>query len=713
VVYILKERTGMKGNNRRSGIVFLGDIPWGTHICQLYSGKDDLLEILAPYFRAGLENNELCMWIASGTPEENEISGAMQKVMPDLDEYIKKGRFKIIPYDEWYLINNEFDAERVMALWDKVLGQALADGYEGIRAAGDTAWLQKKHWESFRKYEEAINGVIEKYRMIAFCAYPFKKCEASEVLDVIQNHEFTVIRQDNEWKVLGSRLFKKEERKLDEAEKKYRMVVDNSSDIIFSFDTSGKVDFISPNIYQLLGYKQEDVTGGDWLQLIHPDERESIRNNLSNVAENELRPRYIFRVLKKDGNIAFMEAISRFIAGSEGKTAYMVGVIRDITERRRIEAELEKTERLEMLGIFAGGIAHDFNNMLTPILGNIGLLKIRHSSRKEEKELLEEAENAGRRAKELTRHLLTFARGGEPVKKPAKTVKLIKDSVNFALHGSDLKPEFLIQKDLWQTEVDSGQINQAISNIILNARQAVKGGGLITIRADNAVVRQGENGLKEGRYVKIGIQDKGPGISEEHIGKIFNPFFTTKKGGIGLGLSIAYSIIKRHDGAVTVESETGRGTTFNIYIPASSNGTKTEETAKAFYEGKGNILLMDDEEQVRNTMGRVLMHFGYSVSFAREGREAIDLYSKALNSKDPFDAVIVDMIIPGGLGGKETAVELLKISPGARIVVTTGYSDDPVISDYKKYGFAAAIPKPCSVDVISSVMHGVVKGRRD
>jgi CheY-like chemotaxis protein len=306
--------------------------------------------------------------------------------------------------------------------------------------------------------------------------------------------------------------------------------------------------------------------------------------------------------------------------------------------------------------------------------------------------------------------LLTFSKGGAPIKKTESITEVIKDSAEFALRGSNVKCEFFIPNDIWPTEIDKGQISQVISNLIINADQAMPGGGIIKVRVENLVV-SAEHALpiKEGKYVKIEIEDEGIGIHKEHLARIFDPYFTTKQRGSGLGLATSYSIIKKHDGYITVESELGVGTTFYIYLPASS---KQILTKKEFEErpilGKGRILVMDDEKVVRDVTGILLKHIGYDVEFAKDGVEAIELYKKAEESKQPFDAVIVDLTVQGGMGGEQMIKKLLEIDPNVKAIVSSGYSTDAIMSNFKQYGFSGVVTKPYRIAELSETLYKVL-----
>jgi signal transduction histidine kinase len=385
----------------------------------------------------------------------------------------------------------------------------------------------------------------------------------------------------------------------------------------------------------------------------------------------------------------------------------------EITERRKMQEELIKARKLESLGILAGGIAHDFNNLLTAILGNISLSKLYADQNEEVHKRLSEAENASIRARELTQQLLTFAKGGSPIKRPTDIKDLIKDSVSLALRGSKVKSEFLFEDDLFGVEVDGGQLAQVINNITINSKQSMPEGGVLKVEIRNIVDGSKEQtGLSKQSFVCISIEDEGIGIPDSYISKIFDPYFTTKQDGQGLGLATSYSIIKKHDGIISVESETGKGTKFNIYLPALYrevsivNEEKGEE--EEVLNGKGRILVMDDEIGIREIISVMLSRIGYSVVSVKDGDEAIREYKQAFDSSKAYDVVILDLTIPGGKGGHKTLEDLYQIDPKVKAIVSSGYSNDPVMSEYKKYGFFGCVAKPFKTSELNAVLSKVI-----
>jgi len=391
----------------------------------------------------------------------------------------------------------------------------------------------------------------------------------------------------------------------------------------------------------------------------------------------------------------------------------MISTVMDITAQKQmreqqaaLESRLQLTQKMESVGVLAGGIAHDFNNLLTAILGNLDLARDEEDPA-ERAESLAQASRACIDATDLTRQLLTFAKGGEPVKKVLEIKDLIADTVAFALRGSNVKAEYRFDDEPLTVEVDEGQIKQVIQNLVINAKQAMPAGGTVKIQATHAR-RLDPASNTEQRIVRIALRDWGCGIAEHDLLRIFEPYFTTKpKGsGTGLGLATAYSIIRRHGGTISVTSRLGEGTSFLVELPACDKEvTGTVGGHAHVVDGRGQrILIMDDEAAIRNLAARMLSKCGYRTEAVPDGAAALNAYAEAMRSHQPFAAVILDVTIPGGMGGRDTIARLKAIDPNVKAVVSSGYSDANESSEYQEQGFVASLQKPYKLQDLASTM---------
>jgi len=501
------------------------------------------------------------------------------------------------------------------------------------------------------------------------------------------------------------------------AAEKERLVVTLRSigDGVISTDIEGRVILLNKVAERLTGWEQHEALGRpleEIFSLLDGQTRSPVENPVASVLRNG-------QVAMLSGQMLLIarNGVEREIADSaapiRNAQSEMVGavlVFRDETEKNRMTADMLKVKKLESVGILAGGIAHDFNNILAAILGNIDLALRLPCDEKATRTLLEAAKKASLRAKNLTGQLLTFAKGGEPVKRLAAIGEVILDSAEFILRGSKVRGDFQLPDDLWPVPVDSGQISQVIQNIILNADQAMPDGGVVEISCRNVHQEESEGDL--GDYVSIVIRDHGPGIPAHLLDSIFDPYFTTKAEGHGLGLAVTHSIVAKHGGRITVESEEGQGTTFTICLPASPKEKISEEPVVRVKKvvGQVRILVMDDDKMVRTLTRSVLEYLGYMVVLAADGEEALRLYREHREAGTPIDLAILDLTIPGGMGGKETMKELLALDPQAKAIVASGYSNDPVMASYREYGFAAMLSKPFAVKELSAEIDRVLAG---
>ncbi len=482
-------------------------------------------------------------------------------------------------------------------------------------------------------------------------------------------------------------------------------------------DLDGRITLINRAAEELTGWREGDAQGQPVdrvFRIVNEFTREPYGNPFEKVLESGQvvdLPNHTI-LLSRDGREISVADSGAPIFDKDHKVIGVVLVFRDVTKEKQIQKEMLKIEKLESIGVLAGGIAHDFNNILAGILGNIELASMTINPDHKATKYLEMAEKATLRATSLTQQLLTFAKGGEPIKKVSSLKEIIIDSTSFVLSGTNIKCEYDFSDSLWAAEVDKGQISQVIQNFVINARHAMSQGGKITIRCSNVSKDRAEELLlgPVDNYIEIVIRDEGIGIPQDYLSKIFEPFFTTKKKGSGLGLSICHSIIRKHGGHIRVSSEPGQGTTFYIYLPAVvTKQTKQFSNKTVPPKANGRILVMDDEKMVREIAKDMLENLGYEIVTVADGQMAIEAYKKEMERGRPFDAVILDITVPGGLGGEDTIKELLKIDEDATVIVSSGYANDPIMSSYERFGFKACISKPYSLRELSKVLGQVNK----
>ena len=492
---------------------------------------------------------------------------------------------------------------------------------------------------------------------------------------------------------------------LRESEERARTLLDAITEIVTLIDTEGTVLASNEVAARRLGLTVDELEGRNLFDQFPPGAAKPRKEAIDKVIQTGKAVR-----VDIDDNGRILDSHCYPLLDGQGKVIQVAVFAVDVTDRQKLHEERLKVEKLESLGILAGGLAHDFNNILTTIMGNISFAKMDMDRGCETYEALRDAENASYRAKNLTQQLLTFARGGAPVKETASLSEVIRESGNFVLKGSNVRCDFTIPENIWPAEIDVGQISQVTQNLIINADQAMPDGGVIKIEVENRVIGAKDAlPLPSGKYIQVTIRDQGMGIPEKHLPKIFDPYFSTKDKGSGLGLATALSIIRKHGGHITVDSELGAGTVFYIYLAASERDMAEAKAIEGEpIKGHGKIMIMDDEEPIRNLGFQVLTRLGYEVALASDGDEAMALFKKAKKAGEPFDAVILDLTIPGGRGGKETINQLKEIDPKVKAMIASGYSDHPVMADFRDYGFIGVVSKPFNLNKLSQVLHDVL-----
>jgi len=471
-------------------------------------------------------------------------------------------------------------------------------------------------------------------------------------------------------------------------------------DAVITTDTRGNIVRMNPVAEKLTGWDINDAKGmelGKVFNIINANTRQPIANPVKRVLKsgNIVGLANHTLLIAKNGNEYQIADSAAPIKDTKGNTGGVVLVFKDVTKEYMMQEALQKTARLDSLAILSGGIAHDFNNLLGGIFGNIDMAD-ELSDNPKVKRYLKRTLTTIDRARNLTSQLLTFAKGGVPDRKAGPILPFIRKAVDFALSGSNISCKYDVSDNLWYCIFDENQIGQVIDNLIINAQQAMPLGGTINVAVRNVLIPKNDHPiLQEGMYVKISIRDSGIGISKDVLDRIFDPFFTTKEKGHGLGLATCYSIINRHKGHIEVQSEPGKGTTFHILLPATSKlKEKSVVNVLKEHKGKGTILVMDDEEVIRFVLSDMLNSFGYNVITKSNGKEVLEYLSSELKTQTNLAAMIFDLTIPGGVGGKEIIEEIGKLDLYVPVFVTSGYSEDPIMANPQKYGFSASIRKP-------------------
>ncbi len=495
---------------------------------------------------------------------------------------------------------------------------------------------------------------------------------------------------------------------LTKSESLFRNLTESTPVAIF-IHQGGLIAYANPAFSAITGYDGEEILGKNFWDFIHEDSRELVKSRGQRRLGGDRPPSgYAVKFVRKDGSLGWVELMGKPIEYRGAPAILGTGV--DISEQRRAEAELLQSQKLESLGVLAGGIAHDFNNIVTVILSEITMARWRlRDDREEACRRLESAEKAALQARDLTQQILTFSQGGAPVRKEIRLGPLLEDSIEFALSGANVECRRQIADRLWTVRADQGQLRQVIHNLIINANQAMPDGGTILVTAENLELEAEQSTrLPAGPYVRLSVHDHGQGIAPQVLPKIFDPYFTTKDEGTGLGLATSYSIIKRHNGVIQVDSRPGFGSTVQVYLPATPEvEPEACDDREISTPGTGKVLLMDDDQNILEVVSELLEVLGYRVETASDGQQAIACYAAAFAAGRSFDVVIMDLTVPGGMGGAQALPELRKIDPHARVIVSSGYCNDPVLANFQHHGFDDIVTKPFTIDDLARVIESV------
>jgi len=495
----------------------------------------------------------------------------------------------------------------------------------------------------------------------------------------------------------------------------FSTTINRISDAIILTDETGNIVFLNSKAEELLDVSYPEAVEqhySDLITLLDPVLQESIpapiNQTLDSSAESSLEKMVLLQ--GKSGEQHLVEVSSAPILSEEDAMPGAVLILRNVTDQRRMEEELWQAKKLESVGELAGKYAHDFNNILASLLGDIALGKIHCDRQEKVLQYLKNAEKSTERARQLTSQLLTLTTGGRPNSSSTALPELVGEAMEFALRNSSIRSRIAIPEDIHLLEIDAGQIKNVLHNIIVNAKEALPGGGTISVTAENADIFNGQSvgSLVHGSYVKIQISDDGTGIPVEYLPQVFEPFFSTKDHGNGLGLASAYSIVKNHGGHIEISSEIDQGTTVTLYLPAHISGKSAEGNEEQMTAPSGKILVMDDEQRTREFCGELLEYLGHRVFYAPTGEDALEMYRVAKEKAQAFDAVILDLTVPGGMGGKSAIKRLLEYDPDAKAIVSNGYFNDPVMANYSEYGFQGVITKPYALDEVNRVVQEVL-----
>ena len=613
-------------------------------------------------------------------------------------EYRLKYAEKIAKLGHW-----EMDIATGKSIWSDEFFRICGIAPQSIEPTADIGF-QLIHPEDREKASEIIQSAIENQS-----EYDIEKriVRPDNTIRTVQSKGVVITENGQTKKLVGTfhdiTDLKKAVKALKQSEEMYRLLADNISDVIWILDTENlKFRYVSPSVEKLLGYTTEEILNMDikvlftessfkYFNSVASERRERFKQGHKEVFKDQ------YKQIHKDGHIVEVEVHARYTMNPGNNNVEAIGVSRDISNRKRLENKLIQQHKIEAIGTLAGGIAHDFNNILGIISGNISYALSLMDQDNEIYEALIDVKEGNIQAHTLTKQLLTFAKGGAPVKQTEDINQLIQKSANFVTRGSNVKCYFEFDEDLWAVDVDSGQISQTINNLVINANQAMPKGGKILIRSENIEIKKTDTlPLPSGNYVKISIKDQGIGIAEKNIDNIFDPYFSTKQKGKGLGLATTYSIIKNHGGHIHVKSRVEQGTTFMIYLPASKMDRIQIEDAQQIMNNNSQykILIMDDEEYILNMTERLFTKMGHELTVSKDGDQAVKLYQEAHELNKPFDLVILDLTISGGMGGEETIKVLQQIDPEVKAIVSSGYSNNPVMANYKANGFQGVLLKP-------------------
>lgn len=498
----------------------------------------------------------------------------------------------------------------------------------------------------------------------------------------------------------------RERREMEDRYRKYEFIVNTTTHFMTLISREYVYEAANDAFCRAVGRSRENVLGKSVMDIWGEKTfQQEIKRHLDRCFSGEVVEQYQAAIQFPALGLRQYEVMCNPYLNAAGDVTHAVVVSRDVSDRLAIDNQLWQRQKLDSIALLSGGIAHDFNNLLTVIIGNVGLAETAYGNRETVTTALRQAELAAFRARDLTEKLQSLSRGGVPLTRVVSTGQLVQETVRFVLTGSQVTAVFALPDDLWMIEADEAQIGRVIQNIALNAVQSMPTGGTIRVTSENITIRPVERlPLLPGRYVCIRIQDEGCGIAQENLHRIFDPYYTTKDAGSGLGLAMCYSTVMNHGGYIGVQSIVGKGTEFSVFLPATTVKSITGQSESQTVMGQGNILLMDDEELVRAATAMSLKGLGYQVQTAQHGDEAVDLYTAALRSAAPFALVILDLTVPGRAGAESAIQRFLAVDPNVKAILSSGYRDHRVVTHYRDYGFCSVVRKPYKLAELSKAI---------
>jgi signal transduction histidine kinase/CheY-like chemotaxis protein len=702
---------------RCTGFTTIGDVPWGTHFCQFYQeDKQNLIDILVPYFKAGLENNEFCMWVTSEPLRSAEAKAALAANVENLETYIANGQLEILD-TELYTSGGKFESDRVLAGWIDRLEAATLRGFAGLRLTGNAFWLESPEWHGFMEYEATVDTIFGRHRILAICTYSLKRCGALQIMDVISNHAFALVKRAGKWEVIQSAERKKVEASLRESEARFRALVTATSDVVYR---------MSPDwaeMRYLLGKDFIPDTEGPsytWLQkYIHPEDQPRVITAINHAVAAKSVFEVEHRVLRKDGTIGWTFSRAVPMLNSMGEIAQWFGTAKDVTAAKLAQEELLAGQKLESIGTLAGGIAHDFNNLLGGVLAQAELALAEHHAGMSAEQELKAIREVAIRGSEIVRQLMIYAGKEREVPGLVNVSRVVEEMLGL-LRVSISKHAALetdLGQDLPAVRGGAAQLRQIVMNLVINASEAIgdRDGMIrvitnrVTLSKESAAVSSTK--LPDGDYVQLEVSDTGGGMSAETRTRLFDPFFTTKSGGRGLGLAVVDGIVRGLLGTIHVVSEPGKGTTFQVLLPAvETTAGVTREPISGAVESVGasqefTVLVVEDEDPLRQAVVRMLRRAGFEVMEAANGTVATDILRM---NGGQIDLILLDMSIPGA-SSHEVAAVAAQVRPDLKVVLTSAYGEEIARTTTSAMQTCSFIRKPFQLGVLVQTLQNVLR----